>query len=192
MEESTSDVLTGGLAALVWGIAKGQPGNGADAQQEAAAKAGPMEAPRENAVLVFGSTGKLGRQIVAQLNPGGVLNHKYAGEWAVRGARVPYAVVRSTGLGLPPTPSSPPPQPWVTPPPPSASISSPPALPGQELRSPPPAVPHADPPVRQGPPLPPITPWNVTRWRAPSPPPGNPLEYSTPIDPEAAASNSRG
>lgn len=60
-------VLTGGLAALVWGIAKGQPGNGADAQQEAAAKAGPMEAPRENAVLVFGSTGKLGRQIVAQV-----------------------------------------------------------------------------------------------------------------------------
>ena len=28
---------------------------------------------------------------------GGVLNHKYAGEWAVRGAGVPFAVVRSTG-----------------------------------------------------------------------------------------------
>lgn len=37
-----------------------------------------------------------------QLNPGGVLNHKYAGEWAVRGARVPYAVVRSTGVALTP------------------------------------------------------------------------------------------
>ncbi|EIE22978.1 CIA30-domain-containing protein [Coccomyxa subellipsoidea C-169] len=35
---------------------------------------------------------------IVQLNPGGVLNHKYAGEWAVRSAGIPYAVVRSTGL----------------------------------------------------------------------------------------------
>ncbi len=34
---------------------------------------------------------------IVQLNPGGVLNHKYAGEWALRSAGVPYAVVRSTG-----------------------------------------------------------------------------------------------
>lgn len=38
--------------------------------------------------------------VCAQLNPGGVLNHKYAGEWAVRQAGVPYAVVRSTGVCL--------------------------------------------------------------------------------------------
>lgn len=36
---------------------------------------------------------------IVQLNPGGVLNHKYAGEWAVRTAGVPYAVIRSTGRG---------------------------------------------------------------------------------------------
>lgn len=34
---------------------------------------------------------------IVQLNPGGVLNHKYAGEWALRSAGVPYSVVRSTG-----------------------------------------------------------------------------------------------
>lgn len=31
-------------------------------------------------------------------NGSGVLNHKYAGETAVRGSSVPYAVVRSVGL----------------------------------------------------------------------------------------------
>jgi uncharacterized protein YbjT (DUF2867 family) len=35
---------------------------------------------------------------IVQLNPGGTLNHKYAGEAAVRAAGVPYAVVRPTGL----------------------------------------------------------------------------------------------
>ena len=34
---------------------------------------------------------------IVQLNPGGVLNHKYAGEWALRSAGVPYTIVRSTG-----------------------------------------------------------------------------------------------
>lgn len=34
---------------------------------------------------------------IVQLNPGGVLNYKYTGEWAVRGAGVPYSIVRSTG-----------------------------------------------------------------------------------------------
>jgi len=34
---------------------------------------------------------------IVQLNPGGTLNHKYAGEAAVRGAGLPYAVIRSTG-----------------------------------------------------------------------------------------------
>ena len=61
-------VLTGGLAALIWGIKQGQPGNGADSQQETAGESGAMQAPRENAVLVFGSTGKLGRQIVTQVS----------------------------------------------------------------------------------------------------------------------------
>ncbi|CAK0786611.1 hypothetical protein CVIRNUC_009825 [Coccomyxa viridis] len=35
---------------------------------------------------------------IVQLNPGGVLNHKYAGEWAVRTSELPYTVIRSTGL----------------------------------------------------------------------------------------------
>ena len=33
-----------------------------------------------------------------QLNPGAVLNHKYTGEGAVRGAGLPYCVLRPTGL----------------------------------------------------------------------------------------------
>jgi uncharacterized protein YbjT (DUF2867 family) len=37
---------------------------------------------------------------IVQLNPGGVLNHKYTGEWALRGANIPYAIVRSTGVVL--------------------------------------------------------------------------------------------
>ena len=61
-------MLTGGLAALVWGIKQAQPGNGADPEQGTAAMTEAMGAPRENAVLVFGSTGKLGRQIVAQVS----------------------------------------------------------------------------------------------------------------------------
>ena len=32
-----------------------------------------------------------------QLNPGGVLNHKYAAELAVRDTGLPYVVMRSTG-----------------------------------------------------------------------------------------------
>jgi len=35
---------------------------------------------------------------IVQLNPGGTLNHKYAGEWALRSAGLPYSVIRSTGL----------------------------------------------------------------------------------------------
>lgn len=35
---------------------------------------------------------------IVQLNPGGVLNHKYVGELAVRASGLPYAVVRPTGL----------------------------------------------------------------------------------------------
>lgn len=35
---------------------------------------------------------------IVQLNPGGVLNYKYAGEAAIRAAGVPYSVVRSVGL----------------------------------------------------------------------------------------------
>lgn len=35
---------------------------------------------------------------IVQLNPGGVLNHKYAGEAAVRASGLAYAVVRPTGL----------------------------------------------------------------------------------------------
>ncbi|KAK9820647.1 hypothetical protein WJX81_005527 [Elliptochloris bilobata] len=35
---------------------------------------------------------------IVQLNPGGTLNYKYMGEAAVRGAGVPYTVIRSTGL----------------------------------------------------------------------------------------------
>lgn len=34
---------------------------------------------------------------IVQLNPGGVLNHKYAGEWAVRTSELPYTIIRSTG-----------------------------------------------------------------------------------------------
>ena len=34
---------------------------------------------------------------IVQLNPGGTLNHKYAGETAVRGCGLPYSVIRSTG-----------------------------------------------------------------------------------------------
>ena len=33
-----------------------------------------------------------------QLNPGAVLNHKYAGEGAVRASGLPYCVLRPTGL----------------------------------------------------------------------------------------------
>lgn len=33
---------------------------------------------------------------IVQLNPGGVLNHKYAGEEIVRGSGLPYTVVRCT------------------------------------------------------------------------------------------------
>ena len=36
---------------------------------------------------------------IVQLNPGGTLNHKYAGEWAVRSSELPYTVIRSTGAG---------------------------------------------------------------------------------------------
>lgn len=35
---------------------------------------------------------------IVQLNPGGTLNYKYMGETAVRGAGVPYTVIRSTGV----------------------------------------------------------------------------------------------
>ena len=35
---------------------------------------------------------------ILQLNPGGTLNHKYAGETAVRGSGLPYSVIRSTGV----------------------------------------------------------------------------------------------
>ena len=34
---------------------------------------------------------------IVQLNPGGTLNHKYAGETAVRSTALPYTVIRSTG-----------------------------------------------------------------------------------------------
>lgn len=61
-------VLAGGLGTLIWGISQGSQGNGAGSQQEAAAAAADMQPPREDAVLVFGSTGKLGRQIVAQVS----------------------------------------------------------------------------------------------------------------------------
>ena len=37
---------------------------------------------------------------IVQLNPGGTLNHKYAGETAVRGSGLPYSVIRSTGMLL--------------------------------------------------------------------------------------------
>lgn len=35
---------------------------------------------------------------IVQLNPGGVLNYKYAGENAVRASGLPYAVLRPTGI----------------------------------------------------------------------------------------------
>ena len=38
---------------------------------------------------------------IVQLNPGGTLNHKYAGETAVRGSGLPYSVLRSTGTYWP-------------------------------------------------------------------------------------------
>ena len=34
---------------------------------------------------------------IVQLNPGGILNHKYEGEMAVRASGVSYTVVRPTG-----------------------------------------------------------------------------------------------
>jgi hypothetical protein len=34
---------------------------------------------------------------IVQLNPGGTLNHKYAGEMAIRAAGLPYTVIRATG-----------------------------------------------------------------------------------------------
>lgn len=37
---------------------------------------------------------------IVQLNPGGTLNHKYAGEWAIRTAELPYSIIRSTGGSL--------------------------------------------------------------------------------------------
>ena len=37
---------------------------------------------------------------IVQLNPGGTLNYKYAGETAVRSAGLPYSVIRSTGTIL--------------------------------------------------------------------------------------------
>ena len=61
-------VLAGGLGTLIWGVSRGAQGNGAGPQQEAAPATGDMQPPREDAVLVFGSTGKLGRQIVAQVS----------------------------------------------------------------------------------------------------------------------------
>lgn len=35
---------------------------------------------------------------IVQLNPGGTLNHKYAGETALRSSGLPYSVIRSTGV----------------------------------------------------------------------------------------------
>ncbi len=61
-------VLAGGLGTLIWGIRQGSQGNGTGSQQEAVATTADMQPPREDAVLVFGSTGKLGRQIVAQVS----------------------------------------------------------------------------------------------------------------------------
>ena len=34
---------------------------------------------------------------IVQLNPGGVLNHKYAGEQAVRASGLPYTVIKPVG-----------------------------------------------------------------------------------------------
>ena len=49
------------------------------------------------AELVYAEARKKDIPIV-QLNPGGTLNHKYAGETAVRSSGLPYSVIRSTGV----------------------------------------------------------------------------------------------
>lgn len=59
--------ITGGLAALIWGIRRGSAG-GNDPESGSMPQQGGLQAPREEAVLVFGSTGKLGRQIVAKVS----------------------------------------------------------------------------------------------------------------------------
>jgi hypothetical protein len=62
-------VLTGGLATLVWGLTQGAAAqqDGRSAQPAGALGEAAAQVPREDAVLVFGATGKLGRQIVAQV-----------------------------------------------------------------------------------------------------------------------------
>eukprot|EP00887_Chlorella_sp_A99_P002649 scaffold6.g2649.t1 len=56
-------------------------------------------APRPQILLIGDDEEKRKQDIpIVQLNPGGVLNHKYVGELAVRASGLPYAVVRPTGL----------------------------------------------------------------------------------------------
>lgn len=58
-------VATAGLATLVWGLSQMQ--NGAGSLPEQLTSQAPATGPAlKDAVIVFGSTGKLGRQIVSQ------------------------------------------------------------------------------------------------------------------------------
>ena len=57
-------VLTGGVATLLWSLSQRQ--NGA-AKQQLSGPAHQDGVAMKDAVVVFGSTGKLGRQIVAQV-----------------------------------------------------------------------------------------------------------------------------
>ena len=54
-------------------------------------------ATERNALIGEDSEARKADIPIVQLNPGGVLNHKYAGEQAVRGLGLPYTVIRPVG-----------------------------------------------------------------------------------------------
>jgi hypothetical protein len=58
-------VLTGGLATLLWSLNQRHSG---PAEQQLQGQGQQAGMPLQDAVIVFGSTGKLGRQIVAQVS----------------------------------------------------------------------------------------------------------------------------
>ena len=64
MVQSLLAAVTGGIAALVWGIQQAYSAPPAEQLSSATQGGGPE---MKEAVIVLGSTGKLGRQIVAQV-----------------------------------------------------------------------------------------------------------------------------
>lgn len=63
-------MLTGGLATLLWSLGQRHSG---PAEQQLQGQSQQAGVPMQDAVIVFGSTGKLGRQIVAQVSD--VMSH---------------------------------------------------------------------------------------------------------------------